>query len=130
MTPAEMKTIRESLGLSAQWVADQAGVMLRTVQYWEAGRMSVPADVAKMLVEIDQRLENAVAQAVTEMSELSEKNGPPGDIELVRYRTDEDLWSAKPDMRPLPASTHAAMLARTRRAFLALGIPISINFWG
>lgn len=92
--------------------------------------MSVPADVAKMLVEIDQKLENAVVQAVAQMRELSEKHGLPGDIELVRYRTDEDLWSGKPDMRPLPASTHAAMLARTRRAFLALGIPVSINFVG
>ncbi len=47
MTPAELKTLRESsLGLSAQWLADRAGVLQRSVQYWEAGRSRVPEDVA------------------------------------------------------------------------------------
>jgi len=33
MTPAELKTLRESLGLSAQWLADRAGVLQRSVQH-------------------------------------------------------------------------------------------------
>lgn len=48
MTPAEFKTIRESLGLTAQWIAENAGVKLRTAQYWEAGRMAVPVDVEQV----------------------------------------------------------------------------------
>ena len=53
MTPAELKTIRESLGLTVQWLADRAGVKLRTVQYWESGRSGVPADVSELLLRID-----------------------------------------------------------------------------
>ena len=41
MTSAELKTTRESLGLTADWLAKKAGVQLRTVRYWESGRNAV-----------------------------------------------------------------------------------------
>ena len=128
MTPAEFKTMRESLGLTAQWIADNACVKLRTAQYWEAGRMAVPADVAGMLDRIDKTLESTVAQAVAHIDDLSEQHGAPAEITLVRYRTDADLWRFRPDMKPLPATTHAAMLSRLRRALWSRSIPSVIEF--
>jgi len=128
MTPAEFKTIRESLGLTAQWIAANAGVKLRTAQYWEAGRMAVPADVASMLDRIDKILDSAVAQAVAHIDELAEHHGAPPEITLVRYRTDADLWRFRPDMKPLPAATHAAMLSRLRRVLWSRSIPSVIEF--
>ena len=38
MTSAELKTLRESLGLPVQWLAERANVQRRSVEYWEAGR--------------------------------------------------------------------------------------------
>lgn len=128
MTAAEFKTIRESLGLTAQWIADHAGVKLRTAQYWEAGRMAVPRDVADMLELIDKGLESSVEQAVAHIDELTKKHGQPEQITLVRYRNDSDLWRFRPDMKPLPATTHAAMLSRLRRVFWCKGIPSVIEF--
>ncbi|MDK2126243.1 Aca2/YdiL-like domain-containing protein [Parachitinimonas caeni] len=128
MTPAEFKTIRESLGLTAQWIADNAGVKLRTAQYWEAGRMAVPVDVVNMLDRIDRTLEFSIAQALDQVAELAKQQGTPAQITLVRYRTDAALWQFRPDMKPLPATTHAAMLSRLRRALWSRGIPTVIQY--
>lgn len=128
MTSAEFKTMRESLGLTIPWVADNAGVKLRTVQYWEAGRMSVPADVVNMLDHIDQRLNISVAQAIAYIDEMTIQHGTPVEITLVRYRNDTDLWRFRPDMKPLPATTHAAMLSRLRRVLWSKSIPSVIEF--
>ncbi len=125
MTPAEFKTLRESLGLSAQWLADRAGVALRTVQYWEAGRRArIPADVCAILTEIDDKFERAVALAL----EIYIKSGAPPKVTLLRYSSDADLWRYRPDMAGLPAAAHAALLARTRRALTAHGARVSIVY--
>jgi len=128
MTPAELKTIRESLGLTAQWIADHAGVKLRTAQYWEAGRMAVPDDVVAMLGRIDQMLNSTVEQAVTHIDDMSDQHSEPSDVVLLRYRTDADLWRFRPDMKSLPTTTHAAMLARLRRALWRRGIKTNIEY--
>ncbi|AMW34902.1 DUF1870 family protein [Haematospirillum jordaniae] len=128
MTPAELKTIRETLGLKAQWVADQAGVRLRTAQYWETGRMAVPADVASMLLDIDRALEDMVAQSLAKIEGTAAQHAGAVEVILLRYRTDKDLWEFHPDLAPLPASTHAAMLARLCRALSARSIPTVIQY--
>lgn len=129
MTPAEFKTIRESLGLTAQWIADQAGVKLRTCQYWEAGRMAVPKDVSKFLEEIDKNIEASVAKSMALIDEMTQKLGaPPEEVTLLRYKTDQDLWRFRPDMKPLPATAHAAMLSRLRRALSTRQIPSAIEY--
>ena len=47
MTPAEFKTLRSSLGLSAAKLAEALGVCERSIWYWEAGR-AVPEPVARL----------------------------------------------------------------------------------
>jgi DNA-binding XRE family transcriptional regulator len=53
MTSAELKTLRESLGLSVSWLAAQVGVNERTVNYWESGKTSVPAKVAGLVLGLE-----------------------------------------------------------------------------
>jgi len=50
MTSEQLKALRESLGLSQQWLADQANVRKRTVAHWESGRNNVPVDVAEIIL--------------------------------------------------------------------------------
>lgn len=125
MPPAELKTLRESLGLTVQWMADQAGVKLRTAQYWESGRNRVPEDVAAMLESIDHAFEAATTETMAMIQGL---NPPPARVVLVRYRTEADLWEFRPDMKPLPATSHAALLSRLRRALWAIGVPSVIEW--
>lgn len=127
MTPAELKTMREFLGLTLGWVADRAGVALRTAQYWESGRQRVPADVAQMLTDLDGLVDAIIqplAQSVTSLAPADR----PAQIVLLRYRTDADLWDFRPDMAGLPASFHAAMLSRLQRLLWAAGVKTGIQY--
>ncbi|TAL87484.1 MAG: DUF1870 family protein [Candidimonas sp.] len=129
MTSAELKTIRESLGLSLQWVADQAHVQLRTAQYWESGRNQVPADVAQMLTALDEQLWGVVAETLKQVQTLAEQSGAlPEQIALIRYRNDADLWAFRPDFKPMPVGTHAALLSRVRRKLWEIGVPSVIEY--
>ena len=125
---AHLKTLRESLGLTAQWVADQAGVRLRSVQYWESGRSKVPDDVCHMLKNIDDSLNNSVKSAVEHINEVKAETGTCPEIVLIRYRTDEDLWQFREDMRPLPTTTHAEMLARMNRELAKINVQTQIVY--
>ena len=114
MNAAEMKTIRESLGLTAQWVADQAGVKLRTAQYWEAGRGAIPADVVDLINEAQSFMDTNFKQG---LKELKGKQKPL----LTRYRDNEELWKACPrfnDTRPYPVTFHSMLLARIRNEII------------
>ena len=129
MTSAELKTIRESLGLSAQWLADRAGVLQRSVQYLEAGRSRVPDDVAELLLQIDAQFAEATRQALAVVDDQTAKQGcPPETVRLYRYRDDAALWESRPDMRGLPVTAHAALLARVRSALLVRGQAVVIEY--
>lgn len=108
MTSAELKTLREHLGLSAQWCATRMGVQLRTWQYWEfgkSGRTGPPDDASNMINGIYRSFLNAAI----ETADLIAKK-QPSVVALVRYRDDEALWKYRPDMEPLPCTAHAALL--------------------
>lgn len=128
MTSAELKTLRESLGLTAQWLANNAGVRLRTLQYWESGRVPVPADVADLLVALDLRYTCAAQQAVDVAQQITHEHGKPETVALFRYKDEASLWADRPDMQGLPLAAHAALLARTRLSLIAAGFAVRIEY--
>ena len=129
MTSAELKTLRESLGLPVQWLSERANVQRRSVEYWEAGRSRVPADVAELLLQIDAQFAEATRQALAVVDEQTAKQGrPPKTVRLYRYRDDAALWEARPDMRGLPVTAHAALLARVRIALQDRGQSVAIEY--
>ncbi len=76
----------------------------------------------------NKTLDSTVTQAVAHIDDLTEQHGAPAEIALVRYRSDSDLWRFRPDMKSLPATTHAAMLSRLRRVLWSRSIPSVIEF--
>lgn len=127
MSPAELKSMREFLGLTLGWVAEQAGVAIRTAQYWESGRQRVPADVAQMLTDLDGRVE-AIINPLADAVESLAPEDRPAQIVLLRYKSDADLWDFRPDMAGLPTSFHASMLNRLQRLFWAAGVKTGIQY--
>lgn len=135
MTPAELKTYREALGLPVAWLAEQAGVAERTVRYWESGRNRVPDDVAEIIQRAEAATRRLVAAWLAQVVELHRETadalgGEPEGVDLLRYSTDAALWRAHPDLRPLPATCHAAALARLAREMEARGIQAVIEWAG
>lgn len=127
MTGAEFKTIREACGLSVQDFSKIIAVEERTIRYWESGKQSPRSpDVAETLLSIDRHLDastEAVLQLVKSAPEL------PADIVLLRYREDGDLWAAMPEWRPMPATCHAAGIARARAALADLHVKTRIVYF-
>lgn len=128
MTPAELKTIRESLGLSINWIAEQFNVSIRSAQYWESGERSVPADVSEMLESLDRLIDEYVDDTVDLVQELIDSGERPNQVNLIRYRTDKDLQKYLPDMAAFPATTHAAMLYRIRKELSYIDIKTRIVY--
>lgn len=123
MTGAELRTLRDSLGLSAEQIAVMAGVKGRTVQRWEVDDWPVPQDVAELLQRLDTLLERAVLGAVDGLQQARERAGAlPAETVMLRYRSAEDLARYRPDMAELPPAVHGALVDRVRLAFARLNV--------
>lgn len=128
MTSAELKTMREAVGLTVPELAALADVQERTVRYWESGRNQVPEDVTDLVSRIDAMLNSLVAQTVDLVRSKIKAHGKPIGITLLRYRENADLWRFRPDFKPLPTTTHGALLARTRAALADLHVETRIVY--
>ena len=127
MTPAELRTLREGLGLTLADVATLGSVQLRTAQRWEEGVSAVPKEVAQALRSLDSVVERALREAVAQVARC---DPPPAQVALLRYRSDDDLARADPVMaerfQPAPAKVHGMMIGRLSRALQADGIEVRI----
>lgn len=123
MTGAELQTLREACHLSRDELATLAGVQARTVKHWENGRAGVPGDVAELARSIDAIISRAAREALAHIGGASPENG---ELVFTRYRSDADLHRYRPDMRHMPASAQAAMVARVRSG-LVLGVVAGID---
>jgi hypothetical protein len=90
MTAIEFKAVREWLGVTAEWLADYLGVVLRTIRRWESGTTPIPDGVR---LEIEG-LEAATGQVVTNAINRLRDDRDPG---VVTYRSDEDFRSSQPE---------------------------------
>jgi transcriptional regulator with XRE-family HTH domain len=126
--PAELKTLREAVGLSVPDLASLTKVQERTVRYWESGRNSVPDDVAETVLKIDEMLDAIVENSLATVRDLIKNAGEPEEVVLLRYRENADLWRFLPEFKPLPATTHAAMLARLRGELADMYVPSRIVY--
>lgn len=106
MTGAALHIHRRGLGLTG----DQLGVIVavtgRTIRAWESGRDPIPAGTA---IEVE-RLREQTRRAMTELIvDLADHDGDPT---ITVYRSDDELWAAHPDLKPLPAAWHQMVAAR------------------
>ena len=126
MHAAELKTLRESVGLSINELARMAGAQDHSVRNWESGKTGAPENVSSLLTALDRMLSISVDAALSFARDRINTDGKPTDIVLLRYKTDADLWQYQPDFEGLPVSVHTAMLKRARAALADLHVRTSI----
>ena len=114
MTPAELRVVREHLGLSPEWLADHLKVSARTVRHWEAGKYAIPDGVRLEIEDIERRTGEFIGGAVEKLLDLPD----PG---VITYRTDDEYHAAHPEI-PFPASWHRAVIARVAQEVPGLRI--------
>ncbi|WP_396902648.1 hypothetical protein [Mycolicibacterium sp.] len=105
VTPAELRCLREFLGLPPVWLADRLKVRERTLHRWEAAVAPIPDGVAT-------EVENLANDAADIVEQLVQQYEASGGGELVTYRTDEDYRAVGELGLVYPASWHRAIAAR------------------
>lgn len=117
MSGAELRCLREWLGLTTRWLADHLDVAERSVHRWESDVQPVPAGVASealRLSEVTYDVLNGIANGLLDLPEP----------EVVTYRSDADYRAHHPNL-DWPASWHRALCAR-----LADEVPgLRIAYW-
>lgn len=82
-----------------------------------------------MVLRIDAQLNTLVAHVVALVKDtIAVQGAAPGSITLLRYRENADLWHFRPDFKPLPVTTHGALLARCRAALADLHVATRIVY--
>ncbi|MHB1241736.1 MAG: DUF4447 family protein [Gammaproteobacteria bacterium] len=133
MTPAELKSFRQGLGLSSNVLAKHLNIQNeRTIRHWEEGASSIPEGVARELEELDARIERCVAHNLRQIN-LRKESGPLPDeneVLLIRYWCDDDMKRYSPEELTELASSeiHGAMLERTRVQAARLGVRARIVY--
>jgi transcriptional regulator with XRE-family HTH domain len=114
MTPAELKVVREYLGMSLKAMGAYLGVSLRTVTHWEQGKYNIPDGVRLAVEDLERRTGEYVGAVVEKLMDLP-------DPAVVTYRDDEEYKAAHPEAE-FPASWHRAVVARVAQEVPALSI--------
>jgi len=114
MTPAELRVVREFLGLTPEWLAGHLQVSARTVRHWEAGKYAIPDGVRLEVEDLERRTGEFVAGVVEKLMDVPD----PG---VLTYRDDAEYHAAHPEV-PFPASWHRAVVARVAQEVPALVI--------
>jgi len=114
MTDAELRVVREFLGVSPEWLGAHLNVSGRTVRHWEAGRYDIPDGVRLEMEDLEQRTAEFINGIVPQLLDLPE----PG---VITYRTDEEYHTAHPEI-PFPATWHRAVVARLAQEVPGLAI--------
>ena len=118
MSDAELRMVREYLGLSGEALAALLGVADRTVRRWEAGTHTIPTWARQQI----EALEDAAAELVEATVVALHDHLDPSEVALVLYRSDAHYWAAHPAMRPHPASWHRAINARVAQEIPGLAV--------
>ncbi|MET8113763.1 DUF1870 family protein [Streptomyces prasinus] len=114
MTPAELRVVREFLGLTPEWLADHLHVSGRTVRHWEQGKYAIPDGVRLEIEDLERRTGEFVSGVIDALMDLP-------DPTVVTYRDDVEYKAARPDAE-FPASWHRAVVARVAQEVPGLSI--------
>lgn len=117
---ANLRALREEVGISQADLADLAGVAVSTAKRWERGVYAVPADVFDALASLRRWVEAQAAAHVAQASALAEELGPGlGRVRLTYYRTPDELAERGGEDCP---PCYGAVNEATRRAACALRV--------
>lgn len=114
MRPAELRVIREYLGLTGDALAAILEVSPRTVRHWEAGKYHIPDGVRIKVEQLEVMTAHAVADGVAQFADVDEPC-------VITYRDDAEYLRAEPST-VMPASWHRAVVARIAHEVPGLAI--------
>lgn len=105
LTPAEVRALREGLGVTAEWIAEHLGIQTRTVKRWEAGANAIKPFAVEALLSLESQAADQVAEHVATLRAdadlpplLAIEDGadnascwPPGWQRMIAFRVRQEI---------------------------------------
>lgn len=118
LTAAEVRAIRQGLGVTAEWLANHLDVQTRTVQRWESGDNDVKPSAAEAILSLEAEATEQVAahveafttaggpapKALTIKDASQSADRPSGWHRMIAFRVRQEL----PDLRIIDPASAAA----------------------
>lgn len=125
-TCAEVKALRESVGLSQADLADLAGVTVRSVRRWERD-ITPPEDVLELLERYVIRKAKAVEAALETVERITEQMGRAPDlVPMTYYRSQAEYDELGRD--PGPVGVANANARAVADALMARGVAVEFRY--
>ncbi len=128
MTSAEFKTIRQTIGLSAQNFAELLSIEPRTVQRMENGQADPKGFAVDLLQSLYESFCLMCSESENQIENTIKNYGKPTEIVLIRYKKD-DFKLFNPDFGTMPESVHSATLGRLKTFAESKGITVKIIYF-
>ena len=123
---AEVKALRESVGLSQADLADLAGVTVRSVRRWERD-ITPPEDVLGLLERYVIRKAKAVEAALETVERITEQMGRAPDlVPMTYYRSQSEYDELGRDPGPVGVANANARAAAD--ALMARGVAVEFRY--
>lgn len=136
MTGAELKVMREALGVSIRWCCyffkqSELSISERMWRHWETDKGRPPLylkEDIEQLINIQAQVVNNGVQAALECIRANEVDK----IVLYQYKTDLDLWERHPDDTfkkfKLPVAFHSQILFLVKQELAKQGVHAVIDY--
>lgn len=111
MSPIELKSRREALGLTQAGLSQALHVKQGTINGWETGSRPIPPGVNGNLDSLEERLERFVDLAVQGIEAAARQDSSAC---LYVWPDDNSFWKAHPDADGTPATLHRVAMARAK----------------
>ena len=118
MTSAELRVVREYLGLSVGSLANLLVLDEEAVSKWEAGREAIPDEVAQEIEQLEAHYADCVSKAIERLNDAR-------DVRVFTFSSDADFWRFHPDMTGISASSDRMLVARAKSEVFGL----AIEYW-
>lgn len=97
MTAAELRCVREWLGLTGEALATLVGVTDRMIRRWEAGTHPIPDGARLQIEHIEETTAEVVERIVAQLKDVR-------DPAVTVYRTDDEFRADHPALSTMTAS--------------------------
>lgn len=125
ITPAELRSLIDWMGLTRAWFAERLNVQERTVVRWCDGETAIPEKAAVEIV----KLWNRAAQTILGMASAATGSAMDGVVTLRTFRVDSEYHEAV-SSEEFPASWHRALVCRTMdQLLMQTRYQVRIEFW-
>jgi hypothetical protein len=125
MTPAELKTYREYLGIPVEWLKKMARVdRLNTIQHWER-RGTVPDDVSEAI----HRLLRLSESKHDELLKVYSSSDLGDSVTLLKYKVLSDMPPGNGLWSELPVSMYSTVLGNLSKSIREAGKEVSIIYF-